>query len=219
MKRHLLPLLRGTLLGVLGVLGVGGCSQDDGSSQQETDTAGSDADGDFAKSTRLSLQWKRNLAFEIDLRRALELTAEELCTEFGQSTCTRKVHHIALGGSDPLTIGLYEPLEDTLASTPVVVDRVVLSGCTNRATMDLDGEPVVFTTLDLQADAPEPGSEPFEATITTLYRRLLARDPEPEELELLAKLTRDSKGELVSGFDFAVLACFTIGTTTEFLFF
>ncbi len=176
--------------------------------------------GELTPSTRAHLQWKRNAGLEGDLARALELAPDQVCSELGSGSCTRDIHHIALGGSDPLSIGLYEPLPDTLVTTPVVFDRLVLSACTNRATLDREGTAVVFTALDLKGgNAPAAGDEAFNATITSLYQRLLSRDPDPEELELLGRLTTGPEGEAVSAFDFAILSCFTIGTTTEFLFY
>ena len=195
---------------------------DDTASSGGSGGSGGETEGEeqeLTPSTRAQLQWKRNAGLEGDLRRALELGADQVCSELGSGSCTRDIHHIALGGSDPLSIGLYEPLPDTLVTTPVVFDRVVLSACTNRATLDRDDAPVVFTALDLDGNAPAAGDEAFNATITALYQRLLSRDPDPEELETLGRLTTGPEGEAVSAFDFAVLSCFTIGTTTEFLFF
>ncbi len=174
----------------------------------------------IAEANRAELQWKRNAALERDLMRALELPADGICSELGRGSCTRQVHHIALGAADPLTIGLYKPLPDTLVSTPVVLDRVVLSACTNRATLDRQGPAVVFTALDLgDAKAPAAADEAYVATVTTLYRRMLARDPTPEELTTLERLLVDADGNPVSVQDFAVLSCFALGTSTEFLFF
>jgi hypothetical protein len=208
-----------------------GCRGGDSANADGTDgdeTAGSSSSGaetegeeqELTPSTRSQLQWKRNAALERDLMRALDLAADQVCSELGSGSCTRDIHHIALGGADPLSIGLYQPLPDTLVTTPIVFDRVVLSACTNRATLDRDGTPVVFTAIDLDGGAaPAATDEAYGSTITALYQRLLSRDPDPEELTTLERLTVGPEGESVSGYDFAVLACFTIGTTTEFLFF
>jgi hypothetical protein len=199
----------------------------DGTDGQETDPAGSSGSAEtegeaqeLTPSTRAQLQWKRNAALERDLMRALELGADQVCSELGSGSCTRNIHHIALGGSDPLSIGLYQPLPDTLVTTPVVFDRVVLSACTNRVKLDREGPPVVFAALDLAGgNAPAPTDDAYAATVVALYQRLLSRDPDPEELTLLERLTVGPEGEAVSAYDFAILSCFTIGTTTEFLFF
>jgi hypothetical protein len=174
---------------------------------------------ELKRAQRGELQWKRNAALQRDLMRALELPEDAVCNELGRGSCTREIHHISLGGADPLQIGLYDPLPDTLVSTPIVLDRVVMSACASRANLDGAGPPVVFTDLDLAAAAPAADDEATLATITGLYRRLLSRDPEPHELTTLGALTVDDDGKPVSARDFAVLTCFAIGTSTEFLFF
>ncbi|PCC68776.1 hypothetical protein SAMN02745121_07470 [Nannocystis exedens] len=192
----------------------GGC-RDDGSGG--ADDTGAD---ELQRAQRGELQWKRNAALQRDLMRALELPEDGVCNELGRGSCAREIHHISLGGADPLRIGLYEPLPDTLVSTPIVLDRVVMSACASRANLDRGGQPVVFVDLDLTAAAaPSPDDQAFAATITALYRRLLSRDPEPHELTILGGLTADDDGKPVSAHDFAVLACFAVGTSTEFLFF
>ena len=50
--------------------------------------------------------------------------------------------------------------------------------------------------------------------VDALYRRLLSRDPTDDERTIVASL---ADGQ--SGADFAKLACFAIGSSTEFLFF
>lgn len=167
------------------------------------------------------LQWKRAAVVGHDLERALALTSEQLCLEVGVAPCVEQVHLVALGGHDPLGLGLYEPLDAPLATTPIALDRVALSGCVARADLDLAaGEAaLVFRGLDLAGSAPA-ADDPAIATMTTeLYRRLLGRDPVEAEIATIAELARDDQGAAISGRDFAVLACFAVATTTEFLFF
>lgn len=223
--RSLLPTL--PILSIMAF--VSGCPRDAAIAEDADDTAdtattgagttGDPDDGSLQRAERGELQWKRNVALQRDLMRALELPEDGVCNELGRGSCTREIHHIMLGGADPLRIGLYKPLPDTMVSTPIVVDRVVMSACANRASLDSSGPPVVFTALDLGAAAPDPDDEAFEATVTALYRRLLSRDPRPDELTTLEALAVDAAGAPVSARDFAVLTCFAIGTSSEFLFF
>ncbi|MDC0723537.1 hypothetical protein [Nannocystis bainbridge] len=193
---------------------VAGCRDGGGGGSEDTGAE------EMQRAQRGELQWKRNAALQQDLMRALELPEDRVCNELGRGSCTREIHHISLGGADPLRIGLYEPLPDTLVSTPIVLERVVMSACANRAELDRGGSPAVFVDLDLAAAAaPSPDDKEFTATVTALYRRLLSRDPEPHELTTLGELTVDDDGKPVSAHDFALLACFAIGTSTEFLFF
>ena len=210
------PLRSLLLLPLLPVLTLaGGCRDGVASDDGSSDTGAEE----LQRAQRGELQWKRNAALQRDLMRALDLPEDGVCNELGRGSCTREIHHISLGGADPLQIGLYEPLPDTLVSTPIVLDRVVMSACLSRVNLDSSGSPVVFTELDLGAAAPSPEDEAFTATVTALYRRLLSRDPEPHELTTLGALASDDAGEPVTARDFAALTCFAIGTSSEFLFF
>jgi hypothetical protein len=167
-------------------------------------------------STRARLLWKRNVTLEKDIVRALELGPDEVCNELGMASCTREVHHVALGGAAPFSLGLHKALPAPMLSTAVVIDRVLLSACTNRVAKDLEGPPVVFTAIDLQADdAPDAGDEAFVATATALYRRFLARNPTDEEVAVLGDLVTEE----MTAREFAILACYSVGSTTEFLFY
>lgn len=177
---------------------------------------------EVAASTRPNLQWKRHLAFEADLSRALELSPEELCSEFGRESCIRRVHLVPLGGHEPFETGLFEPAAEPLATTPTIVDRVVLSACSNRAELDSalgTAGAKVFRQFELGAPAPAPDSPAVQTLVTELYRRLLARDPDESERALVASLALEETGQPLAALDFAKVACFVVGTTSEFLFF
>jgi len=172
-----------------------------------------------APSTHSNLQWKRYAAFEADLSRALALTPETLCLEFGKEPCVRKVHLVPLGGHEPFETGMLEPPVDPLATTPTVVDRVVLNACSNRVALDAAGEGKVFKSFALDGAAPAPSEASVRTLVTDLYRRLLARDPSDAEVVAVSALAQDDAGKAIAASDFAKLACFTIGTSAEFLFF
>jgi hypothetical protein len=177
---------------------------------------------EYRVSVKNDVQWKRYAAIEQDLATALELDPSDLCRELGQANCIRQVHLVPLGGNDPFDTGILQPTAEPLATTPAVVDRVLLSACGRRVALDRaapGGQAVVFSALDLNALAPAPADSPTTATITELYRRLLARDPSSEEIGLVAELTTQASGERLAAADFATLACFTIGGSTEFLFY
>lgn len=183
---------------------------------------GSAAAPDYRVSTKNDVQWKRYAAFESDLALALALDSANLCTELGQASCIRQVHLGPLGGNDPLDTGVLLPTVEPLATTPAVVDRVLLSACGQRVALDRAapaGQAAVFKELDLNGPAPEPGDARLAATITELYHRLLAREPSPGELGIVTDLAADGSGEPIAAADFTTLACFAIGSSTEFLFY
>lgn len=176
----------------------------------------------FATSTRNQLVWKRHRTFEQDLLGALSLDKGELCNELGRYSCADFVHLVPLGGNDPFDKAQYEPLTEPSVTTSLSVDRVVLAGCGRRVALDAVGPAVVFGALDLQAaslDVSDPAVDAAVAeVITALYRRFLARDPSYDEAALVRELLIDDAGQPVSARDFARLACYVVGTTTETLF-
>ncbi|MET0284158.1 MAG: hypothetical protein ABW352_06800 [Polyangiales bacterium] len=175
----------------------------------------------YALSQGKSVLWKRYAAFERDLMRGLDLGRDELCRELGDRNCIRDVHLIALGGNDPFGSGIHRPPPGTLGTTPMVVDRVLLSACSARAAADKadkQGEAKVFGALQLAGPAPAPGSEAVAKTTETLFRRLLARDPKPSEAALIESLLEPGEDAPQSAEEFAVLACFVVGSSLEFLF-
>lgn len=179
-----------------------------------------------AVSTKNDLQWRRARAFEQGLGTALLVDDRELCQELGRFSCVDTVHLVALGGNDPFGQGLHEPVRAPTATTPVAVERLVLSAC--RAAVDADAGrsvPLVFLDLDLSEaaaalDLADEGQRlAVEDTVTSLYRRLHARDPLETERAELRKLTVDDAGAAVRPRDFALLSCFAIASTTESVFF
>jgi hypothetical protein len=175
----------------------------------------------FAISTRPELQWKRHVALENDLSAALDLPPEELCRELGTDSCIRSAHISALGGNDPFASGMLEPSAEPMATSPNAYERVVLSACANRSQAELKGSKpaLVFAGVDLKGAAPAPGDPAARELVVRLYRRFLARDPDPAEIELVASLAADAAGRPQSGLGFAQAACFAVGTNTEFIFF
>jgi hypothetical protein len=203
------------LVGLALALGIAACGNDDNATTEPTDTT------ELRTSTRAELQWKRYAAMSSDLGAALELDRDEVCSELGMTDCIRQVHLVPLGGNDPIAGGLHVPSAEPLATTPAAIDRILLSACSKRAALDREAgdEAKVFKRLPLGDDAPSPGDARVLDTVTELYRRLLARDPEGEEQRRVAELAVDDDGNAISAEDFATLACFAIGTTTENLFF
>ncbi len=168
------------------------------------------------ESARGNLVWKRYRQVERDLMRALELTKDQVCNELGQFNCVDVVHLAPLGGNEPFDQGQYEAVGAPTASTPIAVDRVVLSACVARVEEDMSNNPEVFTDIDLNAAnlSMSGDSAAIDATVTTLYRRFLSRNPTQDELDTARPL-----GDGVSGQVFAKTACYAVGTTVENLFY
>lgn len=165
------------------------------------------------------LMWKGPEPLLNDLGRALGLTREQVCNEFGTVPCA-ELYRISLGGSDPFGVALYRPVDMPLSTTPTVVERVVLSACLNRITLDSDPATpaVVFNHIDLDASSLDPGSTQIADQIRVLYRRVLGRAPTEPEMSVLTELATPIAGQATSARDFAVSACLAIASSTEFLF-
>ena len=195
-----------------------GCSKD----PKDGGAAPPSTEGEFRTSSKNDVQWKRYSALEADLIQALELGKDEVCTELGRANCIHEVHLVPLGGNEPFETGLLQPSNEPLATTPSVVDRILLSACGQRVALDQEAGPDearVFREFDLTGSMPAKADSRVRATIVELYRRLLARDPDPLEVELVRDLAEDADGEPIAAAEFAKAACFAIGSTTEFLFF
>lgn len=159
------------------------------------------------------LQWRRTAAFVADIHGALELDASTGCRELDQVPCA-DVHLVGLGGNDVFGAGQYQPVARPLATTPLVVDRFVLGACANRVTLDSSSEARVFTELDLAASTVAPNDAAVTATVQELYRRLLRRNPTQAEVDEVRTLAEGTSAK-----DFALAACFAIGTSTETVLF
>ncbi len=172
--------------------------------------------GEPTASANRTVVWKRYRAFEQDLTRGLDLTPAELCAELGSLNCVNSVHLASLGGHDPFTQGRETSLDEPVLTTPVAVDRVVLSACIARIDRDATGVPSVFTHYSLGGNATGSPAERdlVDAQNRTLYQRLLARDPIEAELAVLADLVVAGR----SFRDIAIASCYAIGTSAEFIF-
>lgn len=224
------PLRSLTLLGLLGALtgctipdtttlsaGVGSGDQGDGSGGDDggtDDTGNPAAQPAYATSTRADLRVKRWRQLSLDLQGALELAEDEVCKEIDRFQCT-SMHVVQLGGISDDN-GVYQPQEQLSVTAGLATERVVLQACTHRMEADREAdEPVVFGHVDLEGDTLEAAEA--EAQSTELWRRLLARDPSPEELTGAMEL---HTSVLASGGDnaaWAVMLCFALGTSTEAL--
>jgi hypothetical protein len=169
-----------------------------------------------APARKKHLQWKRAETFEADLAAALELPRDQLCKEFGTVQCIRDVHLVPLGGYDVFSSGMLEGAADPIVTTPAAIERVLLSACSRRVRLDLDGaqRSALFGALDLHGSAPPAASPELHEFVSTLYRRMLGRDASEDEVATLASLSDASACD-----EFAKLACFTVGSLSEFIFF
>jgi hypothetical protein len=79
-------------------------------------------------------------------------------------------------------------------------------------------DPRVFRNLDLTAASVDRDDPALASDVEELYRRLLAREPSEEELELTKGLADPVDGVSPTARDVAKMACYAVATSTEFLF-
>ena len=198
-------------------LGIAGCgNKDDGKKNGPEERFESSHD---------VVRFKRNARIRADFSNALALDPSVLCNELGLYSCTDLVHSVALGAVEPYNIGLYEPLPRTGVTSPIIVDRVALAGCTQRVDLDLasPSAAVLFRGLPIAADGRllDLEAAAVSESVDTIYRRALQRRATAEEIEHLKGLYADVEAETPStaARDWAVLSCFAVLTTLESVFY
>jgi hypothetical protein len=174
-----------------------------------------------APSRQARVKYKSGARYASDLAAALDLPRDAVCRELGRYDCVDEVHRIVLGGVEPYTLGVREPLPSIAVTAPIAQDRVALAACTERIERDLvASEPVFLTTLDV--DAPTPAER--EETVRRFYDRILRREATPDEVSAVAQFhstVTDESGEsrATATRDWAILSCFIVATTLESIFY
>jgi len=168
-------------------------------------------------SVKADLKMKRWRQLQLDLEGALELPPDDVCNETGLYDC-RILHNVPLGGVS-IENGLFRPIDALSATTGLAVERFVMQACATRAVRDAQaiaaGEtPLLFA---LEPDGTTLDRETADPIITSLYRRLLARDPLPDELDAVYATHSGIVEDGGRTLEWAWMACFAIGTTTEAL--
>lgn len=150
-----------------------------------------------------------------DLSTGLGLEDWELCEELGQYDCISDAHLITLGGTEPATLGIDQPLASASVSAPIAADRVAVAACGERLARDEQGPAVVFgPVLEENTEAAR------EAVSEQLVRRILARHPTEAEVEALTGLwpaVSALSSEPLR--EWSVGACVMVATSTEALFY
>jgi len=167
------------------------------------------------------VRFKGAARLRLELSRVLDLAPTELCKELGAYDCLG-IHTVVLGDPDAFFSGVYEPLPSTTSTSPLAVDRVVLSACSQRAALDLGGESVIFADLPVDDGALDADATEVEQAINRLYQRGLGRNAKPSEIAHHRQLYLDveaSGSSRAPAEDWATLSCFATLTSMEFLFY
>ncbi len=167
----------------------------------------------FGVSIKGDLKMKRWRQISRDLEAALALPPEAVCNETGIYPCT-DLHAVPLGGVS-IDNGLFRPVDTVSVTSGLAFERFALAACWERLRRDTEEDaaaPVVFT---VPADDTALDAEAGVAQVTDLYRRLLARDPLPEEAEAVVAMHAGIVEDGGRNGEWAAMACFAVATTTE----
>lgn len=174
-----------------------------------------------AASRHARVKYKSGARYANDLAEALDLPREAICRELGRYDCVDEVHRIVLGGVEPYTLGVREPMPSVGVTAPIAQDRVALAACAERIGRDLTAsEPVFLKSIGMKA--PTPGQ--LEETAKRFYGRILRREATANEVSALVQFrstVTDEAGEsgATATRDWAVLSCFMVATTLESIFY
>ncbi len=183
-------------------------------------TAAGDGEGlgtdpvDSANQGKNTLVWKRYRAVEGGLAAAMALTKDQLCAELGTKSCVNSVHLSVLGGNEPFVNGQFEGAPTPTALTAVAMDRIVMAACSKRLQLDkaVGATPTVFKYFPLTDAKPIDADVKLQAA--ELYRRLLGREPDTAEMQLISAFG----AAMPAGDRLALSLCVAIGTSAENIF-
>jgi len=172
-----------------------------------------------APSTKGRVKFKGPERWGNQLAQGLALERNELCKELSNYDCIEDAHNIVLGGVEPYRLLINEPLGTPPVTAPIAADRVALSACAERAERDLanPASAVIYTEF---AEGSEPDDQALRAMGRKLYRRMLSRNPQDDELDELvgfwATIADDSTDQPK---DWATMTCYAVATSVEALFY
>jgi hypothetical protein len=169
------------------------------------------------------LQFKSVRILSQELSLGLGIPASELCFELETESCLGSVHKVALLGVEAFLSDAYSAFKETQDATAAALDRVALSACAERARRDIAGsDDGIFSALAVVNGRIENLSAPStQASIEALYLNLLRRKPSQTESAELSDLYGEivSNGSAAPAQDWATLSCFTVATSSEFIFY
>ena len=186
---------------------------------------GSGGGTSFAASAKGVVRFKRNERINGDFAKSLGLPPDKVCNELGLYPCASVVHHLALGGVDPYNIGVYEPLAFTGLTSPIVVDRIALSGCIQRVAADLatPSTALIFKAVSLDAGGKVTNIESAEVktALDLLYKQVVLRPVTDAEVSTLKKMYADilATNKPEPGKMWMTLSCFAVLTSVESVFY
>jgi hypothetical protein len=168
------------------------------------------------------LKRKRATLLRNTLAKVLNLNPQGMCLELGRLPCVDLVHKVSLGGINAYGNAQYHYPDQATITSPIALDRVVLSACIQRAQIDLlnPAQAVIFKDIRLSADGRLVRDEAIPNSIRNLYQRAFLREPTSSEVDALVKLYEDIYAEQPIGasVNWMSLSCYAVLTSVEAAF-
>ena len=107
---------------------------------------------------------------------------------------------------EPYEKSIFEGRKDIGISTPLVLERIVLSACQKRVERDLAGESIIFLK--------NANLGTRKKSANALYERAFLRSASTEEQNHIATACTEFDGK-----NWALASCFAVFSSSEFLFY
>ena len=198
-------------------------AEDNNGSNQQGSNANQDDDFALGLSDQSILKLKRHKVLQSDLAEALELNHSELCSELGDLDCIDEVHKLPLGGTSAYVDTIYSPIEDAIAPTVVILERIATSACGKRVEIDFQdpSNAIYFNLNSSQTNLDTALQNKLRASATKLIQNAYLREPTTDELNsfvgLYQKIQLANISDPVTAWSQA--SCISVFTSLEFLFY
>lgn len=174
-------------------------------------------------SQRALVKRKRSHLIRNSLSKVLALDSKSMCLELGTLPCVDVVHKVSLGGMNAYGNAQYRNPERADVTSPIALDRVVLSACGMRAGLDLQSpeQAVIFRDIKLSIDQRLVDNAAVAESIANLYRRAFQREPTQYEInslkDLYIKIYDEQPTAAVK--NWMTLSCYAVLTSLENAFY
>lgn len=181
------------------------------------------AESEIQQSSKSLIQRKRANVIRNTLAKALMLDPKGMCLELGRIPCADNAHRVSLGGMDAYGASQYQYLAKISVTSPNSLDRVVLSACIQRASLDLinPAQAVIFKDVKMTIDGRLVASVAIDQALDRLYQRAFMRNITAPETAALKGMYETIYAEepLGAARNWMVLACYAALSTLEGAFY
>lgn len=191
--------------------------------QQDQGASNGPVSFDLVQAKKENLRLKRASQLKRHLVKILGMNSNQLCLELGTIPCVDVAHKVSLGGLAAYESSQYELPKESTISAPMALDRFILSACTTRASLDIinPAQGVIFKNLDITDDGRITKDDNYYNSVQRLYNKAFLRDPTQADYQTMEDLYLDiySSNPLGAGRNWAILSCYSVLSSLEFIFY